>query len=129
MAQQIRRQQPTDREYYAISYDISTPHELGGTAHHLPVDHVQKSMYQKECSLAYAMDVAYTLPVTPGLTWLMCPCIDASHLSRMITADNMAPFEYVDDAPVENQHINQEIEQDLNNAIQQMNINNDQVNN
>ncbi|KAN0022615.1 hypothetical protein ACTFIU_004815 [Dictyostelium citrinum] len=121
MAQQIRRQQPTDREYYAISYDIATPHERGGTAYHLPADHVdknhqtnwfyeklrgtlvkkyhfervQKSMYKKECSLAYAMDVAYTLP----------------------------------NGPVENQDIDQEIEQDLNNAIQQMNINNDQVNN
>ncbi|KAM9994760.1 hypothetical protein ACTFIY_000947 [Dictyostelium cf. discoideum] len=125
----IERQNPTEKEIYAVSFDLSTPHQLGGPAYHLPANHIdkncctstfydrlnkelqkygfnkiQKSMRQKECSLAYALDTVYTLPVTHKLTWLMHPCIDAMHLSRIITADNMAPFRYAEQQNLQVRH-------------------------
>ncbi|KAM9964682.1 hypothetical protein ACTFIW_004456 [Dictyostelium discoideum] len=82
----ILRQPPTQREIYTIIYDISCPHIPG-------YQKLQKSNYQKECTLLVVTDEAYSLHLEENLSWLPI-CVQRMHIHRVITEKSIYPLQY-----------------------------------
>ncbi|KAM9953766.1 hypothetical protein ACTFIR_008858 [Dictyostelium discoideum] len=60
---------------------------------HICYQKLQKSNYQKECTLLVVTDEAYSLHLEENLSWLPI-CVQRMHIHRVITEKSIYPLQY-----------------------------------